>query len=98
MRNDLNRDPVFRDPPLEGPVTDRPVGRESGSGLIAAIFGVLVVLALIFYFKGYNPFVKRTASNTTIDNTATTEKVIPPAEPAKPAMKSTPTQPTQPQQ
>jgi hypothetical protein len=95
MPDDPTRDPLFRDPLIDGPY--RPVQREAGSGWVAAILGILAVLALVFYFSAYTPSPERTASNATVTTTKT-EKVIPPATPVKPATQPTQTQPaTQPQ-
>jgi hypothetical protein len=84
----------FNDPVVERR-GDRTIVERDNTGWIAGIFGVLVVLALIFYFNGYIPLHERTASNTTI-TTTTTEKVVPPTELPKP-VQPTQTQPPQPQ-
>jgi hypothetical protein len=71
---------------------ERTVVEHDSTAWIGAFFGILVVLALVFFFTGYFPLPERTASNTTI--TTTTEKVVPPAASEKPAVETTKTKST----
>ena len=71
---------------------ERTVVEHDSTAWIGAIFGILAVLALVFFYTQFYPLPERTASNTTI--TTTTEKVVPPAAPAKPAVETKKTETT----
>jgi hypothetical protein len=71
---------------------ERTVVEHDSTAWMGAIFGILAVLALVFFYTQFYPLPERTASNTTI--TTTTEKVVPPAAPEKPAVETKKTETT----